>query len=605
MSHGLHKLALAVLLALLCAGSQEPSRLTDYDAWDAAEAAAKAGNREAALAALRVVLDQRPSSPLLPRAAPLAARLLLDSAKPAEARDLLKRLLPVLNEPEALSLLAAAEEAAGNPEGAASARQRLYFYFPASEEAAQLPAQPGTAALAFDRADRLLKARQYAQAKKEFAALDSDLARVRACAADYNARRNEQALRCLNALVLENREASAERLWYLTGLARRSDNDAMVERHAAASEAFAGSSWRLKTLISAADHFMLKNAVEAADRWYGACLEGFSANPEAAWCHWRLAWSARLRGAPEAAGLMAEHAARFPMSQKSAASLFFSGRYAAVLERYPNSWYAMLARGKAVVKPPPGTLDWTANAVTRVRIDRARVLAATRSPEEAQEELRWGGRRDEGIQGHVLALEAAAIAEKTGQPAAGVRAIKAMVPGYLLMHLDAAPRRFWYGAFPLAWREALQTSSVATGLDPFLVSALIRQESEWDPRARSRAGAYGIMQVMPPTGRQLSRQLGIRPFRTARLFEPELNLRLGTHHLSRLLDSYEGRQDAALAAYNAGKTRSDLWLSWWGGRDPVEFTESIPFTETRGYVQSVLRNADLYRRLYAAEGASQ
>jgi soluble lytic murein transglycosylase len=131
-----------------------------------------------------------------------------------------------------------------------------------------------------------------------------------------------------------------------------------------------------------------------------------------------------------------------------------------------------------------------------------------------------------------------------------------------------------------------------------LIAALIRQESEFNPRAVSRARAYGLTQVLPSTGRQLSRRLGIGGFRTDRLFDPSLNLRLGTHYLRSLLDMHNGRWEVTLAAYNAGKSRTDVWQSWYDYREPAEFVETIPFTETRTYVAVVLRNADVYRRLY-------
>jgi soluble lytic murein transglycosylase len=83
------------------------------------------------------------------------------------------------------------------------------------------------------------------------------------------------------------------------------------------------------------------------------------------------------------------------------------------------------------------------------------------------------------------------------------------------------------------------------------------------------------------------------------LFEPEYNLRLGTYYLRTMLDSHGRREELTLASYNAGKSRSDLWLSWYDYREPAEFVETIPFTETRNYIAVVLRNADMYRRLYA------
>jgi soluble lytic murein transglycosylase len=106
------------------------------------------------------------------------------------------------------------------------------------------------------------------------------------------------------------------------------------------------------------------------------------------------------------------------------------------------------------------------------------------------------------------------------------------------------------------------------------------------------------MQVLPSTGRSM----GIRP--ASRLFEPQVNLRAGTRHLKAMLDSFDGRLEPTLAAYNAGRSRPVAWLNWGEFREPAEFIETIPFTETRTYVQVVLRNAEIYRRLYGRTEAA-
>jgi soluble lytic murein transglycosylase len=82
------------------------------------------------------------------------------------------------------------------------------------------------------------------------------------------------------------------------------------------------------------------------------------------------------------------------------------------------------------------------------------------------------------------------------------------------------------------------------------------------------------------------------------LFEPEVNLKLGTMHLRQMLDAHEGQWELTLATYNAGKSRTNLWQTWYNYREPAEFVETIPFSETRNYVQAVLRNADVYRQIY-------
>ena len=152
----------------------------------------------------------------------------------------------------------------------------------------------------------------------------------------------------------------------------------------------------------------------------------------------------------------------------------------------------------------------------------------------------------------------------------------------------------------MPYRAPLESHSRSQGLDPYLVAALIRQESEFNPNAVSRARAYGLTQVLPSTGRQLSRRVGITGFSPAMLFQPEVNLKLGTYYLKTLLDQQNGKWEQTLASYNAGKSRADEWSTWATYREPAEFIETVPFTETRNYIQIVLRNADVYRRLYAS-----
>ena len=132
----------------------------------------------------------------------------------------------------------------------------------------------------------------------------------------------------------------------------------------------------------------------------------------------------------------------------------------------------------------------------------------------------------------------------------------------------------------------------------FCWRALIRQESEFNPAAVSPAKAYGLTQVRPGTGRLFARQAGVSRVTTRVLAQPAANLKLGSSIFRSMLDHQGGSIEQTLAAYNAGPNRVVEWLAWNTYREPAEFVESIPFTETRDYVQAVLRNAEMYRRLY-------
>jgi soluble lytic murein transglycosylase len=176
--------------------------------------------------------------------------------------------------------------------------------------------------------------------------------------------------------------------------------------------------------------------------------------------------------------------------------------------------------------------------------------------------------------------------------------MKGMAPEYLSLPIHAAPRKYWELLFPLPYRTDLEHSAHEVGIDPFLLAGLIRQESEFDPQALSPANAYGLAQVRPGTGRDYAKRAGIKGFTNRMLFQPATNLKLGAAIFRSMLDSNSENVEETLASYNAGPARLVVWRAWNQYREPAEFVESIPFTETRDYVQAVLRNADMYRRLY-------
>lgn len=155
-----------------------------------------------------------------------------------------------------------------------------------------------------------------------------------------------------------------------------------------------------------------------------------------------------------------------------------------------------------------------------------------------------------------------------------------------------------YYRYPLAYWELVQQKAQERELDPHLILALIRQESLFDPRARSPATALGLMQLIPPTAARVAKQLGLPAPTQDKLFDPELNVALGTQYLKDLLQRYSHNWFKAIAAYNAGEAAVDRWEREIITDDIEEFVERIPYIETRGYVKLVLRNHRIYKRLY-------
>ena len=163
-------------------------------------------------------------------------------------------------------------------------------------------------------------------------------------------------------------------------------------------------------------------------------------------------------------------------------------------------------------------------------------------------------------------------------------------------------RRLLRVLYPFPYREIVTREAEEAGIEPFFLASLIRQESAFALTIRSPAGAIGLMQVMPETGRELARGQGIRGFTPASLETAEINLHLGTTFWVDMERRYgDGNLPLALSAYNAGPTRARRWRQLPEAEDPLRFTERIPFDETRGYVKNITRNIQLYRFLYGED----
>jgi soluble lytic murein transglycosylase len=175
----------------------------------------------------------------------------------------------------------------------------------------------------------------------------------------------------------------------------------------------------------------------------------------------------------------------------------------------------------------------------------------------------------------------------------------AFARGVTLAHQlpESAGERLFH-RYPLAYWEIIQNNAREAEIDPYLVVALIRQESLFDTRARSSAAALGLMQLLSTTATRVAKQLGLTPPSNEKLFDPELNVTLGTRYLQNLLQRYSNNWFKAIAAYNAGEAAVDRWEKDIVTDDIEEFVERIPYLETRQYVKLVLRNHRIYKTLY-------
>ena len=587
------------------------------------------------------------ASPWSGRAWVLEARA-LEPTDAASAVRLLRDHYAALPQPVGDLTLADSYLAAADQPRAADFYQRVYYEYVSGDAASRAAAAlamlkdamgandpPALPRQMLRRADRLLDARQYPEAGHEYQSslgqltgLERDQARVRIGVADYLNGNTGAAYPYLTSLELPQSEADAERLYYLAECARKfTDDDEMLAAVKRLTSVYPRSSWRLKALLSAGNRFLLENRPDKYVSLYRAVYEDFPDDAAAAPSHWKVAFQAYLTDQADATDLLREHLHKYPGAATAAAALYFLGRHAEtagdaasarafyqrLTQTFPNAYYVTLARARlegpqlrAASAPEkveqylatlslPGGQHVVAEprTATTVRIDRSRLLRTAGLADLADAELRFGARN--GGQPVLLAMEMAAAAE---EPYLGLRIMKSMSGDYLNLALAAAPRQFWELLFPLPYRRDVVAAAQARGLDPYLLAGLIRQESEFDPQALSHANAYGLTQVRPATGRLFARSAGVLGFTDRALFQPVTNLRIGATILRSLLNENGGRLEQTLAAYNAGPNRAAEWLAWRTYREPAEFVESIPFAETREYVQAVLRNADLYRRLY-------
>ena len=631
------------------------AKIDDYVDYYLAAAQVQEKDDPAVPRELELVMNRSVASPLLGKATVLRSRALTDLKNPSEAIRMLREQYTGLPQPDGDMALAAAYEASSIPVQAATYYQQVYFTYPDTEAAAKASAalillkqtmgaaypEP-TAAQRLERANRWLAAHEYRDARQEFTSLVSaltgverDLASVGIGVTDYDRGDVPAAYRYLESLNLDHSDADAQRLYYL-GECQRHINapDEMLATVKKLSQQYPQSTWRLKALVSAGNCYLLQNRPDVYEPLYKAAYESFPDDLAAPACHWKVAFSDYLRRRSTAAERLREQLERYPSDARTSASLYFLGRlsesednfsgakayYEKIVNLYPNYYYATRARERLAdtkivgSEPSPKVVEYLAgiefpthrvpaerepSAVTKLRIERGRLLAAAGLQDLAERELRFGARHDG--QPELLAMELARTADS---PFQSLRYMKSFAPDYLAMPFDRMPRRFWELLFPMPYHTDLVRNARLQNLDPYIVAALIRQESEFNPKAISRKNACGLTQIMPATGRQLARTSGVRRFRTSMLFQPSTNLKLGSHYLRNILDEWGGKWEETLASYNAGKTHVDDWVKWSSFQEPAEFVEAIPFTETREYVQAVLRNAEIYRRLYGTSAAS-
>ncbi len=553
----------------------------------------------------------------------------LAKAKPTRPDDLLMRL-------------GHAAMTAGDDDKAANAFARVYYEFPmsdlsplASDELDKLPnvqpIEPGTGRykLEIGRAERLFGARHYAEARAAFDGLakvaapaDRELVELRLGECDYFLRRPRNARDEVRPFA-EKASRQAEALFFLALSSRElGDEDAYQKTVRRVVDEFPTESWAEEALNNLATRHIIDDEDEEADATFRELYEKFPRGRYAERAAWKIGWWAyRNNRYAETAQFFDRAAAAFPRSDYRPAWLYWAGRahdqlnesavadsrFSLVADDYLNSYYGRLAMKRLKGQSPH--LQSIADRTTKAEAPAVsppppneqiiRTLLGLELYDQAENELRYARR----VWGDSPAIEATLgwIDNQRGDLRAGINAVKRAYPQYLAAGGEDLPAELLRVLFPVDYWPLIRRYSAAHDLDPYMMAALIAQESTFTVDVKSAANAYGLMQLLPSTGRHYARKLGMRRFSTRLLTTADTNIRMGMAYFADLVKQFGGAH-FALAGYNAGESRVARWISERPGVGREEFIDDIPFPETQNYVKKILGTAEDYRRLYGPGG---
>jgi len=532
-----------------------------------------------------------------------------------------------------------AARALGDRQKAAEALVRVYYEYPLSDGAVAAAAnlEPYRDLIVrqsykadLGRAIQLYGARRYADARAAFVELqkevsggdDRELIELRIAESDYFLQRHQAALDGVRLWIARGARQAEARFFYLSALRGLGRDEEFLSQTEALVRDFPESSWSEEALNNLGTYYILQNDDAEAAATFDELYKKFPTGPRAERAAWKSGWWSYKNGDyAQTVGIFEKAANAFPRSDYRPSFLYWSARSHGKLKAgtdaesrmrlvftdYANSYYGRLAVRALPASartamtdavpaarraPTPATAPEPPNAAL------IRLLFAAELYDAAVNELRYVQRAS----GSSPAIEAtmAYAYHRKGELRRAITLMRRAYPQFLSAD-QTLPREILQVIFPLTYWDLIRKHSVARGLDPYLVAALIAQESTFDPEIRSSANAWGLMQIVPATGRRLARSLGMRRFTTSMLTNPETNIRMGTLYFSRLVEQFGGTH-YALASYNAGENRVVRWKSERPGLDEDEFIDDIPFPETQNYVKRILGTAEDYRLLYGKSG---
>jgi soluble lytic murein transglycosylase len=539
--------------------------------------------------------------------------------------------------------LGRAARAAGNTEKATEAFSRLVYEFPfsdlapiASTELESLPIgpiAPGTNRykLELGRAERLFGAKRYGQARSVFEGLrsaaqgdDRELVQLRLAEADYFLKRPRNTRDGVKPYIEKASRQGEALFFYAVAVRELGDHAEYLRIVRRLVNDFPTQSWPEEALNNLATYYILQNDDEQADRTFRELYEKFPTGHYAERAAWKIGWFAYKSGRyADTVRAFESASAHFPRSDYRPSWLYWSARahdalrepaladarYALVATDYLNSYYGRLAVKRLEIRGAQPRL--AADPVDEPVPDAPplppnepviRTLLALDLYDQALDELHYAQKN----WGDSSAIQATIgwIFNRRGDLRAGINSMKRAYPQYLAAGGEKLPPELLKVLFPVNYWPDIRRYAAAHQLDPYMIAALIAQESTFTADVKSAANAYGLMQLLPSTGRVYARKVGIaKKFSLSLLTTADTNLRMGTAYFSDLVRQFGGAH-FALATYNAGPNRVQRWIAEKAGLERDEFIDDIPFPETQNYVKKILGTAEDYRRLYGTESAS-
>jgi soluble lytic murein transglycosylase len=622
--------------------------LADYDDFLGAKAEHDAGNNAAAEELLQGFATRNPDSIFIPQVPELEAQVLLGMNDLAGARRVLTASPGSAARAGYQLALAEVSQAQGETAEAGRLYKHVLLTWPLTFEATT--ARSRLTSLGMESSltppelrslgDAYYNGGHYAEAADQYHALarlsGADLAErngfaVAAAACDLKLKRltREEA----EALAPTNDENGARRLYLLMELARSRDDltgqAAYVDQ---LRTSFPRSPWLAEALFSSGNMYLLRKDYPRAVEYYSELAKTFPQNTNAAAAHWRAGWWSYRQGLyAQAAQIFEEQIHLYPGAKETVSALYWRARlyeqldhqpamaaahYRTLIAAYGHYFYAQMAKQRltALGDTTPVSVPHLDKYIAPT-IPKLDATFPENEPHLVKAHLLLNAGLSEYVPQEIAAapgssswssIAEAQIYTSYGETFRAMRVLKRALPYAASAPIKSIPLAYWRILFPEPYWDTIRAESAKNGLDPYLVASLIRQESEFNPSAISHANAYGLMQLLPSVGRQMAREEGLGSIEARQLLDPILNIRLGTRYLRETMEKFGRVPEYALAAYNAGDNRVTDWQAAGPYHGVDEFVESIPFTETRDYVQAILRNQDIYRGIdqYAASGST-